>query len=138
MQSSASLWPFLTGLLGSLAGLAAFLGYLLNRRSVPASVRLITLQADVAEATAKKTEAESSSIAFNVVSKALQDADRTIDRLKGQRDAADVRVGELLIERQELKDELERVREQLRVAEEELGLKARSTRGLLLPPEDKG
>jgi septal ring factor EnvC (AmiA/AmiB activator) len=128
MQDSPSIWPLLTGLLGSLAGLAAFLGYLLNRRSVPASVRLITLQGDVAKATAKKTEAERDSIAFNVVSKALQDADRTIEKLKGQRDAADVRVGELLIERQELKEELGRLREQLKLAEEELGLKARSTR----------
>lgn len=92
MRDSFSLWPHLTGLLGSLAGLAALLGYLLNRRRVPAEVRLITAQGDVAEATRGKTEAERDSIAFNVVSKALQDAERTIDRLRVERDKAEAEV----------------------------------------------
>lgn len=98
-DSQNSIWPLLTGLLGSLAGLAAFLGYLLNRRSVPASVRLITLQGDVAEATRGKTEAESNSLAFGVVSKALTDAERTIDRLKAERDALERQIEIIKAER---------------------------------------
>lgn len=91
MQDS-SLWPLLTGLLGSLAGFAALLGVWLNRRRVPAEVRLITIQGDVAEATRGKTEAERDSIAFNVVSKALSDAERTIDRLRAERDALEKQI----------------------------------------------
>lgn len=91
MQDSPSLWPLLTGLLGSLASVAALWGVWLAWRRAPVDHRLITVQTEVAEATRGKTEAESSSLAFGVVSKALADAERTIDRLREQRDAAEAR-----------------------------------------------
>lgn len=101
MQDS-SIWPYLTGLLGSLAGFAALLGLLMNRKRIPADVRLITVQTEVAEATRGKTEAERDSIAFNVVSKALSDAERTIDRLRQERDTArdEVKILELQLTRE--------------------------------------
>ena|ERR671926_429278 len=61
--------------------------------------------------------------------KALADALRVdVERLRQERDAADVRVGQLLIERRERDEKIDLLTEQLRVAEEELGLKARSER----------
>lgn len=130
MTADSSPWPLLTGLLGSLAGIAALGGWLLNRRRMPAEVRLITVQTEVAEATRSKTEAERDSIAFNVISKALADAERTLERLWRERDEAqaegrrkDERIAQLEAQVKALQLEL--------IAGE---TKAAEGRGRILPP----
>jgi hypothetical protein len=92
MTGEHSLWPSLGSLAGVLGGLSILWGALLNWRRQPVEHRLITVQAEVAQATRDKTEAESQSIAFNVVSKALQDADRTIEKLKADRDLLELQL----------------------------------------------
>ena len=85
MSDTPSLWPqILTGL-GALTGVSALIGVWLNRKRVPAEVRLITAQAEVAQATRE-------SLAADVATKTLQ--------------SAEARIRELVEERKELREEV--------------------------------
>lgn len=133
MSESPSLWPYLIPALpGFVLAAGTALGVWWNRRGVAATADLTIVQIDVARATVGKTEAEAikvkaeaESMAVASLAKALEVADRTVDRLRAERDAADFRVGQLLQDRQDLKDELEHVTGLLKAAEEQLGLKVR-------------
>jgi multidrug efflux pump subunit AcrA (membrane-fusion protein) len=98
MNDSPSLWPSLLTGFGALGGLSALLGLWLNRRRAPAEVRLITVQAAVAEATREKTSREAESLAVGSLEKALTVAERTIDRMRSERDKAEAQVRILELE----------------------------------------
>ncbi len=89
MTESPSLTPLLIAATPpTLIAAAALLGWWNSKKQQPASNRLITLQGDVAEAERGKLEAEKESLAVASLSKSLADADRTLDRLRHERDEA--------------------------------------------------
>jgi hypothetical protein len=98
-SSAPSLWlSLIVALPGYLIGVAAIVQQLLARQKAGSELTLLNLQAAVSEVALKKadaeigkTNAERDSLAFNIVSKALQDAERTLERLRSERDAAENR-----------------------------------------------
>jgi hypothetical protein len=91
----------------TLIAVAALLGWWNSKRQQPASVRLITLQGDVAEAEKGKVEAERESLAVASLSKSLADADRTLDRLRVERDDALRHAGAAEVAKEEAKRQVE-------------------------------
>ena len=80
--------------LGGASGLAALLGWWMNRRRVPAEVRLLDIQAH-------KTEADARQIADEYLLKTLEDSRETIDRLRAERNELKVQIERLLKEQEE-------------------------------------
>lgn len=95
------------------------------RKSEYVQLGLAQAQTDEIRARVKRDDESAEFTRMRVLS---ESAWATADKLRQERDAGDARVGQLLIERREQNERIERLEEQLRMAEEELGLKSRSER----------
>lgn len=129
MQTSSdegSRW-LLTFLASLFAGGIGFLvKHFLGRGATVIQLGLAQAQTEQIKAQIRR---EDESEQFAHMRAVAQEARADVVRLRGERDAGDVRVGELLIERRERDERIQHLEEQLKLAEEQLGLKVRSDDG---------
>lgn len=124
MHDSPSLWPYLIPALpGFVLAAGTALGIWWSKRGVVAAQDLTIVQIDVARAAVGKTEAETlktkaeaESVAVASIAKALEVADKTVDKLMAERDALERQIEiykaeRRLAERRPLEEELKRLPE---------------------------